>query len=252
MSPVQEHDAGTLDLPSLAAEIVREHEAAATAARSALGHARRAGELLVEARRQVGHGGWTTWVKDNFPASARTARLYMQVARRWPELEASENGNALPIREAARLLAAPKVSRGVRVSAQWTMELSAMRRRAEQQDATAEDAAEHVIGSDPDTDTEQSATVEIVNGIDVEDSTTLPWPGAKSRRRPATQARALQLGLAQIAGTCMGIENAIDVPTATGLIEPEQRAGLADALRDNIALLQRVLAELVAGVETAS
>ncbi|MDP2957312.1 MAG: DUF3102 domain-containing protein, partial [Longimicrobiales bacterium] len=75
------------DLPTLAAEIVREHEAAASAAQSALSHARRAGELLIEARRQVGHGGWTAWLKENFPASDRTARLYMQVARWWPELE---------------------------------------------------------------------------------------------------------------------------------------------------------------------
>jgi len=99
------------DLPTLAAEIVREHEAATSAARSALGHARRAGELLIEARRQVGHGGWTAWLAENFPASARTARLYMQVARGWTELGAGDNGNALPIREAARLLAEPKAER---------------------------------------------------------------------------------------------------------------------------------------------
>lgn len=123
-------------LPTLAVGIREEHEAAVSAARSALDHARKAGELLIQAKAQLAHGEWTPWLGANFPASPRTARLYMRVAERWPELAATQNGNALPIREAAKLLAESKapsrfeeldakiqaareVLRGVEIPAGW-------------------------------------------------------------------------------------------------------------------------------------
>lgn len=96
-------------LSALAEEIVLEHTAAMAAASKALAHARRAGELLLEAKARVPHGSWGPWIEEHFPASARTARLYMSIAERWEELPASgENGNALPIRAAARLLSRPR------------------------------------------------------------------------------------------------------------------------------------------------
>lgn len=71
-----------LSLESLAARIVREHEAATTAADSAIEHARTAGKLLLEARERCEHGKWEAWLVANCTAiSDRTARAYMQVAR---------------------------------------------------------------------------------------------------------------------------------------------------------------------------
>lgn len=102
----------TRDLPTLATAANAEHRAAEAAARSALEHARNAGELLLEAKGQVEHGKWTAWIREHVEFAPRTARLYMRIARRWPELEAhTENGNALPIREAAGLLAEPKAKK---------------------------------------------------------------------------------------------------------------------------------------------
>jgi hypothetical protein len=99
-----------LDLPELAGRINAEHAAVSAAMRQGLEHARRAGELLCEARQHVPHGDWEGWLAEHFHGSARTARLYMRVFRRWLELPAAhENGNALPLREAARLLATPRV-----------------------------------------------------------------------------------------------------------------------------------------------
>jgi len=44
-------------------------------------HYRRAGEMLIEAKEQVPHGRWTSWLTKNFDLSARTAQDYMRWAR---------------------------------------------------------------------------------------------------------------------------------------------------------------------------
>jgi hypothetical protein len=48
-------------------------------------HYCRAGEMLLEARRQVEPGHWTAWVKDHCAISPRTADAYMQLARKIAE-----------------------------------------------------------------------------------------------------------------------------------------------------------------------
>lgn len=69
-------------LGALVAEIRIEHEAAARDARAALEHAIRAGELLIAAKGQLRHGDWLPWLERFFPASARTAQVYMRLAKR--------------------------------------------------------------------------------------------------------------------------------------------------------------------------
>lgn len=44
-------------------------------------HYRRAGEMLIEAKDQVGYGGWGRWLSKNFDLSQQTARVYMKWAR---------------------------------------------------------------------------------------------------------------------------------------------------------------------------
>jgi len=101
----------TTALVSLAGEIQVAHEAACRAAESALAHARRAGELLIEAKAAQPHGAWLPWLSKHCSTiSDRTARRYMQVATRWPELEAVVGDRTrvsdLPIRQAVALLLA--------------------------------------------------------------------------------------------------------------------------------------------------
>lgn len=95
-------------LPDLADGANDEHRAAEDAASRALEHARRAGELLVEAKGRVEHGDWTDWIRRRCDFSPRTARRYMRIADRWSEIEARmegvQNGHAWPIREIDRLL----------------------------------------------------------------------------------------------------------------------------------------------------
>ena len=91
-------------VPSLATRINHEHERCAAAAQTAIGHAIAAGELLIEAKGSVGHGGWSAWLAANFAASDRTAQGYMRLAR-----HAKTQGLAdLGVEGALRQLAAPR------------------------------------------------------------------------------------------------------------------------------------------------
>jgi hypothetical protein len=92
-------------LSELAHRINAEHDAVAVALQSALGHAIAAGEMLIEAKRQVKHGQWLPWLAANCSVPARTATHYMALARRRKKLS-DQNGNVLPIsvHEAVRWL----------------------------------------------------------------------------------------------------------------------------------------------------
>jgi Protein of unknown function (DUF3102) len=97
------------DSNALAAEINAEHEAAFGKAREAIEHARRAGELLLEAKAAVGHGKWLPWLKANCHFGERTAQGYMRLASQWDRLQAKSATVAdLGLRDALALLAEPE------------------------------------------------------------------------------------------------------------------------------------------------
>ena len=93
-------------LVSLAAQINAAHENACSSVRTALEHAREAGDLLLEAKRQLGHGAWLRWLRQHCTAvSERTAQKYMQLARELPRLTAKAPRVAdLSLREAIHLV----------------------------------------------------------------------------------------------------------------------------------------------------
>jgi hypothetical protein len=67
-------------LSVLADELGQEVRAAEDAARDAVSHAIRVGELLTEAKSLVKHGEWLPWLAANFPGSERTAQTWMRLA----------------------------------------------------------------------------------------------------------------------------------------------------------------------------
>jgi hypothetical protein len=67
-------------LQTIASQANREHELATAAAYQALEHAVRCGELLAQAKAELGHGNFLPWLKANFAGSERTARNYMQLS----------------------------------------------------------------------------------------------------------------------------------------------------------------------------
>ena len=75
-----------IPIAPLAAQIEAEHAAALGAARSAIEHAIRCGELLIRAKAEAGHGGWLAWVEANLTISARQCQKYMRLSEHAAEL----------------------------------------------------------------------------------------------------------------------------------------------------------------------
>jgi hypothetical protein len=61
-------------LADLAARIKAEHHAVGLSARQTLRHALAAGDLLLEAKQIVGHGGFGDWLRDHCEVSQRSAQ----------------------------------------------------------------------------------------------------------------------------------------------------------------------------------
>ena len=89
----------TDDMIAFARRIDAEHSAVATALQSALSHAISAGEMLIEAKREVkrNKGKWLPWLEAHLPTlPPRTASHYVRLAKRRADL-CDEIGNVLPI-----------------------------------------------------------------------------------------------------------------------------------------------------------
>jgi hypothetical protein len=71
----------------LATRINEHHRQAYGHAAKAIEHARQAGELLIQAKSEIPHGGWLPWLKANCDVSEREAQRYMRLASRWHELK---------------------------------------------------------------------------------------------------------------------------------------------------------------------
>lgn len=89
-------------LTTLADAIRTELADAKAAAASAVEHACRAGELVIQAKEACPHGEWGKWLRENAEVSERTARAYMQLAKRCRELPPGERQRVadLPLRQA--------------------------------------------------------------------------------------------------------------------------------------------------------
>lgn len=87
---------------ALHADCEQAKQVAQSAEQSALQHAIRAGELLLEAKKQAGHGHWETWREANLKLPSSTATLYQRCFERKAELE-----GVTTLREAQKLLKKP-------------------------------------------------------------------------------------------------------------------------------------------------
>jgi hypothetical protein len=85
-------------LSDLLARIHQEHDAASNALKSAVSHAIAAGELLLQAKKQLNHGKWLPWLQSNCEIPERTAQAYMRLARL--PIEKRNAVADLPLREA--------------------------------------------------------------------------------------------------------------------------------------------------------
>jgi hypothetical protein len=94
------------NLAELARQINEEHRAGEAALRASVQHALRAGELLLAAKKRVGHGSWRDWMAAHVQVAERTAQSYMRLAKKWPTLgEKTQRVADLSLREALKVLA---------------------------------------------------------------------------------------------------------------------------------------------------
>ena len=94
---------------ALTARINDEHRAVEEAARSAVEHAIRCGEMLQEVKESLPHGAFGPWLRENFAGSKRTAQTYMKLFRGRDSLDAkTQHAADFSIRGALRELEAPK------------------------------------------------------------------------------------------------------------------------------------------------
>jgi DUF3102 family protein len=113
-------------LTDLAARIRAEHEATKASLKRGAEHAMGAGELLIDARKQVRHGEWLPWLRDHCAMPERTARLYMRLASNRQVIE-SQIGNVadFSIRGAVALISCSKKSvtaNYARVTSDWAVD----------------------------------------------------------------------------------------------------------------------------------
>jgi hypothetical protein len=102
-------------LEKLAADANDHHDQVMGSLRTALEHAKRAGDALRAAKECVAHGKWTPWLLQNFKASPATARGYMRISKNWDShLRAViEDNPQLTIDDALRILRPEKEKSGV-------------------------------------------------------------------------------------------------------------------------------------------
>ena len=89
---------------TLAMEIKNEHQLALTNWESVVEHAIRIGELLLEAKKMVGHGGFMSWVEANCPFKHGMGLIYMNMAKHKSALSNSQEIKNLTLTGALKLL----------------------------------------------------------------------------------------------------------------------------------------------------
>lgn len=101
---VQTHPEAPTSLDTLAAQINSAHDRFQQAYKTSLALAYQIGGLLVQAKAQVAHGDWLSWVEENCAFGERTAQAYMRIFRQWDSISKSAETADLSIDGALQLL----------------------------------------------------------------------------------------------------------------------------------------------------
>ena len=89
--------------------INEEHRLAFRCARDAVEHAKAAGELLLQAKQEIKHGEWISWLEANCEVSPRVAQSYMRIAENWTAIQASgDTPHGLTIDAALKAIPKPE------------------------------------------------------------------------------------------------------------------------------------------------
>jgi hypothetical protein len=147
--------ADCVELAQLARQIWHSHERYIKSVRTGLGHALKIGGLLLQAKRQIGHGSFTVWLLRSCPfPSLSTARAYMQLARSRALVE-------------ARLEAKHQPAGVLTISAVLRQIAQDGRRKARGQKATPEPADAQSPRGGPPAASEASAPIGVPAGNEI-------------------------------------------------------------------------------------
>lgn len=136
-------------------------------------HAVRAGEILIAAKKAVGHGSWMRWTEANFDGSHRTVDLYMHLAERKAEI--SQELAKLGIEAVARELARPKRTPPEVVS-DWPARRGEFMHRAIRDMLDVGAVIEHAIELAPEADRERMKRERDLMARDVRKFVARSWP----------------------------------------------------------------------------
>ena len=87
----------SLSESDLARQINETIEAMERAFRNNVWRAIEVGDLLIEAKKRVGHGSFEAWLRDHCKLSFSTARRYIAFAKDRPKIEAALNGKSVTV-----------------------------------------------------------------------------------------------------------------------------------------------------------
>jgi hypothetical protein len=136
-------------LSELAARIKKLHAGVVDAGRSVVQNGMAAGDALIQAKRQVGHGKWLPWLKENCGVSDRRAQHYMKLATNRLKIEAAmknEPGSDFSLKWALNQLTEGSGDSGEGVLGRYDKAHIALIKRLQELDAgDVEDAAQRTI-----------------------------------------------------------------------------------------------------------
>lgn len=219
-------------LDQLAETIRREDAAAHAAASTALMHAIRAGEALLEARHRVAAGEWVRWVEENTGLASTTVGTHMRLAAYRDRLENSDVG----IAEAVRMLRGlpPANTPGVPVN-EWRRDEAIRLRKA----GLTVTAIAEALGSSPNT---------ILRWVDPIFNARQHKAGMAAQRRARAARRALREQEKRAARDAAAKAAGGDIAKAYSLtrqtLAAVDRAADAQVSKDDAKALRATLAHL--------
>jgi hypothetical protein len=96
-APLSTGAISSLSESDLAKQINETIEAMERAFRNNVWRAIEVGDLLIEAKKRVGHGSFEAWLRDHCKLSFSTARRYIAFAKDRPKIEAALNGKSVTV-----------------------------------------------------------------------------------------------------------------------------------------------------------
>jgi hypothetical protein len=206
----------TVSLQAIGSQANREHQLATDAACNALEHAMRCGELLSQAKAELGHGNFLPWLKANFAGSERTAQSYMRLASN-PQRVADLGCDS--IRDAVEAL---------------TDRRSALEKAAEALEKLAALPVEEAAKlSDRDFEMPFHLLKESLETIDIDAMTSVPELAELIRllERAINAGRAVTLDCERIVGQILTTRDAIGNATREKPDHPLSETDIAEILR---------------------